>query len=382
MNDRSATTRSGGVREIGSGGEVAHVAAVEHDDPVVGTQSPRQLPVPDVGGDHRCGAPAQEDVGEPARGSPGIQAPATGRRAQASHLECVEGPDQLVRTARDVVRAVAGSSATTSATSVVTAVAGLVATTPETFHPALADQLGGLLARTRQAPPDQLGVQTQPTGWHGPSGVRTRVQGRPGLPRGPARTRRRGRPPAGRRNRPRESSTLSTRSSPVRTGWLGCQTLVVEVLLAHAPRLSGRVSPSASTGAPVRSRCRHAATATARHQSSGAPPPSTRIRPLSTTALQPPHPAPSAVASGAGWECSRPVSRPARYVGRCLRRRGHQLGQAGDPGQHEQRRQAGVVGSLDVGVEPIADHQRAHARRPGGPPRPAAPERACRPPRG
>ena len=51
MKDRSATTRSTGPAD-GVGGQVAHVGAVEHRDPVVGPQRPGQLAVADVDGDH------------------------------------------------------------------------------------------------------------------------------------------------------------------------------------------------------------------------------------------------------------------------------------------------------------------------------------------
>ena len=51
------------------------------------------------------------------------------------------------------------------------------------------------------------------------------------------------------------------------------------------------------------------------------------------------------------------------------------------PGHHQQRVDAGVVRALDVGVEPVADHQRPVAAAPAARSRRAAAAPACRPPR-
>ena len=47
MNERSATATSAGP-PIASAVEVAHVGALEHGDPRIGAQRPRELPAPDV----------------------------------------------------------------------------------------------------------------------------------------------------------------------------------------------------------------------------------------------------------------------------------------------------------------------------------------------
>ena len=127
-----------------------------------------------------------------------------------------------------------------------------------------------------------------------------------------------------------------------------------------------RCTSSVSTGCPVSSRWRHAATATTRHQSPADPSPSTTSRPSSTEA----RPAAQRDTS-LGHLGRRPGARRARrgpvptYVGRCVLRRPDQLLEPGDTGQHQQAVPAHRDRALDVGVEPVADHQRVAAADPG-----------------
>ena len=74
---------------------------------------------------------------------------------------------------------------------------------------------------------------------------------------------------------------------------------------------------------------------------------------------------PSSVTSGAGCGSARAPRSGATYVGRSVLRRAHQLLEPGDAGQHEQAVPAHRHGALDVGVQPVADHQRVARRRPG-----------------
>ena len=98
MKDRSATIRSGAVRQ-GGRIERLHVRALEDRDPLVLAQRPVQLAIGHVGGDHRLRPALEQAVGEPAGGGARVQAPAPG------HVEAerVQRVGELHAPARDVL---------------------------------------------------------------------------------------------------------------------------------------------------------------------------------------------------------------------------------------------------------------------------------------
>ena len=75
MKERSATTRSTGAADVGRL-EVADVGALQHRDPRVGAQRPRELAAADVDRDHLRPPRLQEAVGEPAGRRAGVERPA------------------------------------------------------------------------------------------------------------------------------------------------------------------------------------------------------------------------------------------------------------------------------------------------------------------
>ena len=80
--------------------EVAGVGALEHRDPRVGAQRPRELAAPDVDREHRRRAGLQQAVGEPAGRRTEVERP----RARDRHREAVERGGQLLAAARDEAR--------------------------------------------------------------------------------------------------------------------------------------------------------------------------------------------------------------------------------------------------------------------------------------
>src|SRR5690606_17781561 len=83
-------------------GEVPHARAVAHQDAGIVPDVGGELVVTDVDGDHTGGAAAQQHVGEPAGGGPGVEAEQTAR----VQVEQLEGAGQLVRGAGGVLDAV------------------------------------------------------------------------------------------------------------------------------------------------------------------------------------------------------------------------------------------------------------------------------------
>ena len=84
---------------ITRGIEVSNVRALEDRDPIVRSQRPRQLPVPDINGDHVASTPLQENLGEATSRGSGVQ------RIRISDVETerVQGSDQLVGASGDEV---------------------------------------------------------------------------------------------------------------------------------------------------------------------------------------------------------------------------------------------------------------------------------------
>ena len=144
---------------MASGVEGADVGAVVQLDPLVGLQPPDQLPVADVDRDHLAGAAAQQDIGEAAGRRAGVQASAAGDDDVGN---ASSAPISLCAP-RDAQFSSVTSSRTSSGAPGSTAVAGLGGDLPGDGHPAGGDQLGGVLAGSRQAAADQFGVQPGPT---------------------------------------------------------------------------------------------------------------------------------------------------------------------------------------------------------------------------
>ena len=67
---------------------------------------------------------------------------------------------------------------------------------------------------------------------------------------------------------------------------------------------------------------------------------------------------------GGAVHVAEPLQAERDVRGPLMRRSRHQLGHTGDAGEHEQAVEAGVLCSLDVGVEPVAHHQGARAAHP------------------
>ena len=103
MNDRSAVTNEGCVRETFAG-QPPGVGALEHGDARVLAQPPVQLPVADVDGDHARGAALQQAVDEAAGGAAQVD------RVLAGHVDVQarERRVELVAAARDVAAARGG----------------------------------------------------------------------------------------------------------------------------------------------------------------------------------------------------------------------------------------------------------------------------------
>ena len=78
---------------------MSNVRALEDRDPIVRSQRPRQLPVPDINGDHVASTPLQENLGEATSRGSGVQ------RIRISDVETerVQGSDQLVGASGDEV---------------------------------------------------------------------------------------------------------------------------------------------------------------------------------------------------------------------------------------------------------------------------------------
>ncbi len=95
----------------------------------------------------------------------------------------------------------------------------------------------------------------------------------------------------------------------------------------------------------------------ARNPSIASPSPVSSTAPSTADARHGPHAptAPSPCASG--WLTSSPDRSWARYVGRCCAGAAHEIGRPADTGQHEQAVRTRRVRSLDVGVQPVPDHQ-------------------------
>ena len=96
MNDTSTVARSGGSGSI-AGVETARVGALEHHDPRILAERPRQLSVADVDRDHAARAAAQQAVGEAAGRGADVERHACRRRrcAKASSAPASFSPPRL-----------------------------------------------------------------------------------------------------------------------------------------------------------------------------------------------------------------------------------------------------------------------------------------------
>ena len=346
MNDRSPTTTSTGP-PTSSGLRSRTLVRSWTATRVVLPQPPRQLAVADVDRDHLARPVPQQDVGEAAGRGARVQA-APARDHQAPGLERRQRPGQLVPTARDVVLTTRDRRVSRHHQGHVGRHRGrrLGGRCAGHRHPPVGDQLGGVVARTRQAPAHQLGVQAR-GGAGDPCG--TVRPGRPARRRGPQRRALVGALEgrqmllewAGCRGRRGRSSTRSTPATPVGAARLrpspatparlpagpgarpaGTCSVMAGRLPRGSVRVRGRSARSPSAGEPVPVEVRPSAPprarSTRRPASSGTSPrrsPSRRpvVRPdLPRPALQS-SPLPSAAADRDG-SAPQVVPDPGRAV--------------------------------------------------------------------
>jgi hypothetical protein len=131
---------------------VTRVGALDDDHPRIAAQRPGQLAVSHIGGDYLGGPAVQQNLGESARRCAGVQAAA----ARDLHSESVQRADELVRATRHPAAfAVVGDGQGSAGGD---GGAGLDRGHAVDAHLPGADQLRGLLTGSRQAAPNQLGV--------------------------------------------------------------------------------------------------------------------------------------------------------------------------------------------------------------------------------
>ena len=373
MKDRSATVRLTGP-PMCIRCQRADVGPIVHVHPRIGLQRPHQLAVADVDRlDLERTAP-QQDVGEPAGRGTGIQAaPAGRRRGRTSPARRCS-----LWAPREAQFGSSTSATTRIGVSCSTPVAGLVAVVPRTWTRPAAISSTGLLPRSGQLAADQFGVQPKPSN-HGGQARSSSVSApcRPACKRGQLlgqlrqrdrivvlraaqlghgsfdlldqlhRGRRRSRSRAQATGRRRRSTRRRSTGSPDQFE-----------RSQHAVRFPVGAAQLVPRSSPARPRWPAPAGCP------GRPPParSTRASPsLRTSASRQRTDQPVDRHLGMGLEQRRDV--PAQVGRPVLGRRGQQTGRRGHAGQHEQRRAADPAGALDVGVQPVADHDRRARRR-------------------
>ena len=376
MKDRSPTTRSTGP-PISSRVSSRMLVRSCTTHPVVALQRPRQLAVADVDRHHLARAVAQQHVGEPAGRGARVQAP------PALHLQAVRlrtPPARRRACARPGRRTPgrSGSSRTTIATSVVTA-GGRLGRPPRRCTLTRPAAISSLACSRERASPRRTSSASSRRRRGGIAASARRgveraaeplvglLEHRDVLGDRPLLQGRRGRP-APRRPRPprRASACRRAPSAVVLLRVVGCCSVHARTLPGGTDAgASGTDTPSTDGGSPDSSRCAHAGdrdhAPAVRRRRRHRRPRAAVVDPAPPAAQRrgPVRPARGRRGPRRGPEVGGDVRRSL------LRRRGAtSSARSVTPVITSRRVDPGVVGALDVGVQPVAHHQRPLAPHP------------------